>query len=122
MRDLDDLVASAFEVVTSTGKYFLVPMERVVSLEFRKPERPRDLLWRRAQMVVADGPDGEVFLPAIYIAPAEVEDDRARLGRSTDWIGGDGTPVRGVGQRTFLIGEESVPMMQLETITFARGG
>ena len=33
LRDLDDLVAPVFEVLTSTGKYYWIPMERV--------ERPR---------------------------------------------------------------------------------
>lgn len=121
LRDLDDLTASAFEVITSTGKFYFIPMERVAFIEFRKPERPRDLLWRRAQMVVEDGPDGEVYLPAIYAGP-EMQDARARLGRSTDWVGGDGRPMRGVGQRTFLVGEESLPIMQLGTLEFGAGG
>jgi type VI secretion system protein ImpE len=119
MRDLDDLTASFFEVVTSNGKYYLIPIERVASVEFRSPQRPRDLIWRPAQMSVVDGPEGEVFLPAIYVSPAEAaRDASALLGRSTDWVGGENAPVRGIGQRIFLVGEESVPMMQLGTIEF----
>jgi type VI secretion system protein ImpE len=122
-RDLDDLTASFFEVMTSTGKYYAVAMEQVDSIEFRRPERPRDLIWRRAEMVVRDGPEGEIFLPAVYAplagaAAAEI-DDAARLGRTTEWAGGDGTPVRGIGQRCFLVGEESRGMLQLGRIEFA---
>jgi protein involved in temperature-dependent protein secretion len=36
----------------------------------------------------------------------------------TDWRGGDGGPVRGTGQRTFLVGEESVSILELKEITF----
>jgi type VI secretion system protein ImpE len=119
MRDLDDLTASFFEVITSNGKYYLIPMERVASVEFRAPQRPRDLIWRPAQMSVVDGPDGEVFLPAIYVPPSGSSVDTAGLlGRSTDWVGGDNAPVRGIGQRTFLVGEESVPILQLGKIEF----
>jgi type VI secretion system protein ImpE len=42
--------------------------------------------------------------------------DAARLARSTDWTGGDGAPVRGVGQRTFLVGAEARPILELRTI------
>src|SRR5262245_19732948 len=52
-RDLDDPSASHFEVLTSTGKYYWVPIASVKTLEFRAPERRRDLLWRRALMSVS---------------------------------------------------------------------
>jgi type VI secretion system protein ImpE len=124
MRDLDDLTASFFEVLTSTGKYYWIPIDSVVSLEFRPPERARDLLWRRAHMVVADGPEGEVYLPAIYCAgggAAEEElEDRARLGRVTEWTGGEDAPVRGIGQRSFLVGDGSKAIMEISRIEFDR--
>jgi type VI secretion system protein ImpE len=118
LRDLDDMTAGVFEVLTSTGKYYWIPVERVHSIEFRAPERPRDLIWRRAAMSVASGPDGEVFLPGTYCPDGGEADERALLGRITEWRGGDGAPMRGVGQVCFLVGEESVPIMQMETVTF----
>lgn len=117
-RDLDDLTASFFEVLTSTGKYYWVPIERVQVLEFRAPERPKDLLWRRAHMSVHDGPDGEVFLPSLYVGTHTHDDDRLRLGRGTQWIEQEGEPVRGIGQREFLVGEEALSIMQLNELTF----
>jgi type VI secretion system protein ImpE len=118
LRDLDDLTASFFEVLTSTGKYYWIPVESVELIEFRPPARPRDLLWRRARMVVHGGPDGEVFLPALYAGAGADADDRLRLGRATEWQGGDGTPVRGLGQRTFLVGDEAVPILELQELSF----
>lgn len=118
LRDLDDLTASVLEVLTSTGKYFWIPLERVELVEFHPPQRPRDLLWRRCRMVVRDGPDGEVFVPALYHATNRHGDDRARLGRLTDWTGGGGKgdPVRGVGLRTFLVGDEARSIMEISTL------
>jgi type VI secretion system protein ImpE len=117
LRDADDLLAGSFEVLTTTGKYFWIPTERVQTLEFHAPKRPRDLLWRRASMSVADGPDGEVYLPALYVADDPVS-DALRLGRETDWRQADGGPVRGVGQRLFIVGEEAIAMMDLCNIRF----
>jgi type VI secretion system protein ImpE len=116
LRDMDDMTASLFEVLTSTGKYYWVPMERVELIEFHAPERPLDLVWRRAHMVVSGGPDGEVYLPVIYAGTARDGDDQLRLGRGTDWTGGDGAPVRGRGQRMYLAGEEGKPIMQIQRL------
>ena len=120
LRDLDDLTACIFEVLTNNGKYFWVPMHSVVSVEFQPPEHPRDVLWRQAHLTVKDGPDGDVFFPAIYVEAGDAPSDLARLGRRTDWIGGDGAPVRGQGQRTFLIGSADRTIMELETLEFAQ--
>jgi len=117
LRDADDLLGGSFEVLTTTGKYFWIPTERVQTLEFHAPKRPRDLLWRRASMTVASGPDGEVYLPAVY-ATDEAMTDALRLGRETDWRQADSGPVRGVGQRLFMIGEDAVPMMELGNFRF----
>jgi type VI secretion system protein ImpE len=117
LRDADDLLAGSFEVLTTTGKYFWIPTERVQTLEFQAPKRPRDLLWRCASMSVADGPDGVVYLPAIYAAD-EVLADPLRLGRETDWREAEGAPVRGLGQRLFIVGEDAVPMMELGAMRF----
>jgi type VI secretion system protein ImpE len=122
LRDLDDLLASFFEVLTSTGKYYWIPIRQVESIEFHPPHTTLDTLWRRARMAVREGPDGEVYLPAIYPAPAEGADERSRLGRFTEWLGGEGEPVRGVGQRTFLIGDESRTIMELHELVIGDGG
>jgi type VI secretion system protein ImpE len=117
-RDLDDLTSCVLEVLTMNGQYYWVPLARIESLEFREPVRPRDLLWRRTHLVMSDGPDIEVFCPVLYAGSAAEADDALRLGRATDWRGGDGMPVRGVGQRTFLVGEEATPILEIQSVTF----
>jgi type VI secretion system protein ImpE len=117
LRDLDDATASFFEVLTSNGKYYWIPLERMQEIELRPPERSRDLIWRRAHMIVRDGPEGEVFLPALYAGSSSDADDRIRLGRCTDWRGGGDSPVRGFGQRTFLVGEQDRPIMEWKELS-----
>jgi type VI secretion system protein ImpE len=117
-RDLDDLTACFFEVLTSTGKYYWIPAERVELVEFHPWQRPHDLLWRRAHMIARDGPDGEVFLPALYAGASAETDNRLRLGRMTEWRGEDNEPVRGVGQRIFWVGGEERPILEIQTLLF----
>lgn len=115
LRDADDLWGGNFEVLTMTGKYFWIPIERVESVAFQSPKRPRDLAWRRCTMTVRGGPDGDVFVPALYDAEGE-QADTLRLGRETLWS--EAEPVRGAGQRIFLVGDEGLSVQQLGTVEF----
>lgn len=115
-RDADDLCAGLFEVLTTTGKYYWIPTERVAAATFHAIRRPRDLFWRRCSMTVRDGPAGDVYLPALYLDPGPA-DERLRLGRETSWS--DGIPVRGRGQRVFVVGEAGVPILDLGSVEFA---
>ena len=120
-RDCDDLLAGVFEVFTSTGKYYWIPMERVLELEPRPIERPRDQLWRQFRMEVKDGPEGEIYLPSIYCAdlldPADESQDKARLGRLSEFT--ETEPVRGIGRRMFLLGDDAVTLDDLPSLTIA---
>jgi type VI secretion system protein ImpE len=116
IRDLDDRVAPVLEVLTSTGKYYWIPWARVLSLELTAPARLRDLVWRPAELDVADGPSGVVYIPALYqCGPGEADSD-ARLGRATRWEEEKGL-ARGIGQRCFLIGEEDLALSDFTTLT-----
>ncbi len=120
-RDASDDLGGVLEILTTTGKYYWIPLSRIDEITFHKPMRPRDLAWRRASISVNQGPDGDVYVPATYFS-----DDAARgaalgaayrLGRATDWLDHDGV-VTGVGQREFLVGDASVPIMELSTLRF----
>ncbi|OUJ16199.1 type VI secretion system accessory protein TagJ [Acetobacter sp. DsW_063] len=116
-RDADDIIGGTTELLTSTGKYFWIPNESLISLHFHDPVRPRDLYWRRCTAMVRNGPEGDVYIPATYPLTTASDDDALRLGRSTDWT--DSEPVRGIGRRMFLIGEESLDVMELGTLEFS---
>ena len=118
LRDLDDTMSGFFEVLTSTGKYFWIATDCIETIEFKKPEQIRDLLWRQARMVVCGGPDGEVFLPVVYHGSHLCDADDVRLGRATDWHGDEGQPITGTGQRMFMVGDKALAILELENITF----
>ncbi len=117
LRDACDLHAGFFEVLTTTGKYFWIPTERIESAIFHPPKRPRDLYWRRVTMSVQDGPDGEVYVPAIY-GMDDVADPGAKFGRVTDWVEHPGLVV-GQGQRLLLVGDEALALQSVGDLEFA---
>ena len=120
LRDLDDIAATHFDVLTSTGKFFWIPIRQIESVTFHPPQRQRDLLWRRATLEVRDGPNGEVFIPAVYPPSGPPLTGALQLAQATDFIGGGAdSPVRGRGQRSFLVGEQALPMLDIQRIEFA---
>lgn len=114
-RDADDVLGGSLEVLTAAGQYYWIPFNRIASLQPAPPHRPRDLFWRPARLSVADGPEGDVFLPVIY-PPSGETSVAHRLGRQTDWVEPAPGLVRGVGQKTFLVGDEGVAMLELGPI------
>ena len=77
-----------------------------------------DLIWRSAQVSVVGGPEGNIFVPVLYAGSSEGTDHQLRLGRGTDWRGGEDGPVRGVGQRMWLMGDDAKPILQVHEIVF----
>ena len=115
LLDVDDRLRGVAEILTASGKYFWIPWNSIESIEFEKPERPIDLIWRKAAISVKGGPDGEVYLPVRYPKPTTWTDDQ-RLGRNTSWVEHASGLVTGVGQRTLLVEDEGIPILEIEAI------
>ncbi|MDX1811649.1 MAG: type VI secretion system accessory protein TagJ [Gammaproteobacteria bacterium] len=119
LRDLDDTCPGVFEVLTSNGKYYWIPAKRVVCMEFHPPQSPIDLVLRRVSIQTnQDGPEGDVYMPAIYFPINEEDRENILLGRSTDWMGEEGEPVLGTGLRMFYANDEATTIMQIQEIEF----
>ena len=121
LRDCDDLLSGVLEVMAK-DKYYWVPLEQVESLAANAPAAPRDLLWLPAHLQIREGPEGDVFLPTLYPNSHEHPDEAVKLGRSTDWAGAEGGPVRGVGLKMFLCGDDDVPILAWRQLEMAAPG
>lgn len=117
-RDLDDVLAGLVEIIGGDGEYRWVATCDLVRLEPRPLARPRDLLWRPATIAVREGPQGEIWLPCLYATAEAAADDALQLGHRTEWSEAADEPVRGVGLRSFLIGDEDVPIHELGLVEF----
>jgi type VI secretion system protein ImpE len=96
-----------------------MPAELIQRLEFEPPERPRDLLFRPARFTAHDGTEGTVFMPVLYYGSAAAAEAGLKLGRATEWLGQEGEPVRGLGQRLWLAGDNDVAMLDVRRLEFA---
>lgn len=118
LRDLDDVNAGILEVMGANGKYFWVDYNDIRELQLHAPERPLDVIWRKATLVLSNGTEGEVFVPAIYPNLAGHElNDQQQLGLATDWLE-QGEVMRGQGLRNWLAGEEVLSINELENVSW----
>jgi type VI secretion system protein ImpE len=115
VRDLDDITAGVLEALSPTGDYYWVPWESIAAVEFTPPARPRDLWVRGARWSLKSGHSGMVFVPVAYPGSAAAGPAFA-LARQTDYT--PGPPVRGVGQRELLVGDDVVPLLGVKNLTF----
>jgi type VI secretion system protein ImpE len=115
-RDCDDLFGGVLEVMAH-GNYYWVPLEHLDGLTMAAPRFPRDLIWAPARLELKDSA-GDVFLPVLYPGSHEHPDDQVKLGRMTDWRPAGEGPIRGLGQRVFLAGDDGVNLTEVRELRF----
>lgn len=116
LRDLDDSLGGYLELFGTDGKYYLAKFSEIDSLQLKKPESLLDTVWRRAEIVIKDGPSGEVFVPMTYVDSVKVSE---RLGKDTAWQQLDEQLVTGIGQKMLLAGEHAVALAEIQQLSLA---
>ena len=123
IADADGRLGPVLEVFLK-GHYYWVPMEHVRVVRIDEPEDLRDLVWTPAQFQWANGGQAVGFIPTRYPGTENATDDRLRLSRMTEWLGGagddddeeDGLQV-GLGQRLLVTDEGDYPLLGIREIT-----
>jgi len=116
-RDSDDRLGPVLEVFLREN-YVWLPFEQVKKITIPQPKHLRDLLWTPATIEAGEGAAGDVFLPVLYVGSHSEEDDQLRLGKITDWRGlGDGL-AGGAGQKTFLVDNSELSILEIREIEF----
>ena len=85
-------------------------------MQLKKPESLLDLVWRRAEIVIKDGPQGEVFVPITYVDSVKVSE---RLGKDTTWQQLHEQLVTGIGQKMLLVGEQALALSDIQHLSLA---
>jgi type VI secretion system protein ImpE len=120
IRDLDDRIPHALEVIMTGGAYLWVDFAKIASVRIEPIARPRDLAFRRAALTLIDGAAAPVLLPAIYHGTAG--DEKLLLGRETVWVTESSGITTGRGQRCLLAGEELVSFHDAVSLAAVRSG
>jgi type VI secretion system protein ImpE len=116
-RDADDLLASVVEVFLQ-DRYMWIPLEQIYGLTIKSnpPQTPRDLILAQAVIRLTPDVDIGVFLPVLYPDSENHPDPNIKLGRYTDWVQVTEGIIRGVGLKTFIVGDGDSTMLELRTI------
>lgn len=112
VRDLDDSLCGYLELFGTDGHFYLARFDQIDSLQFKKPESLLDTIWRRAEIYIKDGPQGDVFVPMTYIACDSID---SRLGRGSDWQQLAEGLVTGIGQKMLLVGDEAIALSDIQS-------
>lgn len=126
-QDLDDRFWNIIEALGGNGKYYWFDISQIASLAIERPTTLLEQLWLPAKVTLVSGETGHVSLPTIYpeFDGAQAADGASLYGQKTDWL-----PLRcqsdaetdaafqaldltqGQGLRTWLLGEESRPILE----------
>ena len=92
-------------------------------MNIEPPKKLRDTLWTPAFVLTGpsfQGTDiGEVIIPAIYPFSWKSDDQSIWLGRSTEWVADDEGHDFPIGQKTFIVDGEEVPLLEIRSLEFA---
>ncbi|MBZ5727232.1 MAG: tetratricopeptide repeat protein [Acidobacteriia bacterium] len=122
IRDADPEVGPRLELYAA-GAYLWIPFEHIASVQIAPPRTLRDTLWTPA--FVLTGPSfkgtdiGQVLIPAIYPFSWKSADESIWLGRATEWVADDEGHDFPVGQKTFVVDGEEVPLLEIRSLEFA---
>jgi len=117
LADADGRLGPVLEVFLN-GRYFWVPVEHVAVVDIEAPADLRDLVWAPARFQWSNGGDAVGFIPARYPGTEAAGDDRLRLSRMTEWVGGDDSQSepRGLGQRLLATDAGEYPLLATRSI------
>lgn len=126
-QDLDDRFWNIIEALGGNGKYYWFDISQIASLTIERPTTLLEQLWLPAKVSLVSGETGHVSLPTIYpdARTGEMLERSCQYGQKTDWIplscANDSATdavfqslnlTQGQGLRTWLLGEDSRPILE----------
>jgi type VI secretion system protein ImpE len=121
ISDADPAIGPRLEMYAA-GAYLWIPFRHIASVQITPPRVLRDTLWTPA--FVLTGPEfqgtdiGQVLIPAIYPFSWKSDDESVWLGRATEWVADDEGHEFPVGQKTFIVDGEEVPLLEVRSLEF----
>jgi type VI secretion system protein ImpE len=117
LADADGRLGPVIEAIIN-GKYYWVPLSRLLRVEIEKPADLRDFVWAPATLTLANGAANVALVPTRYPGTEREADDRLRLARATDWREQPGGAWHGVGQRMLATDQAEVALLDVRVLTF----
>jgi type VI secretion system protein ImpE len=86
LADADMRLGPVIEAIVN-GRYFWIPMCRILRIELEPPADLRDIVWTAAAFTWTNGATGVGLIPTRYSATLAAADDGLLMARRTEWIG-----------------------------------
>jgi len=114
IRDLDDTLGGFIEIFGTDGNFYLAQLPEIDYINFKPVTSLLEMVWRRVDLAIKDGPCGEAHIPMIY---AGSETDAQKLGRETDWHEVATDVIAGKGLKMWLADDTAVVLNQITKIS-----
>ena len=117
LADADSRLGPVIEAIIN-GKYYWVPVSRLMRVEIDKPADLRDFVWTPATLTLENGAANVALIPTRYPGSEKETDQALRLARATDWREQPGGAWHGVGQRMLTTDQAETALLDVRVLTF----
>jgi type VI secretion system protein ImpE len=117
LADADSRLGPVVEAIIN-GKYYWVPVSRLMRIEIDKPADLRDFVWAPATLTLENGAANVALIPTRYPGTERETDSALLLARATDWRAQPGGGWHGVGQRVLTTDTAEIALLDVRVIAF----
>jgi type VI secretion system protein ImpE len=117
LADADSRLGPVIEAIIN-GKYYWVPVSRLMRIEIDKPADLRDFVWAPATLTLENGAANVALIPTRYPGTERETDTALRLARATDWREQPGGAWHGVGQRMLTTDQAECALLDVRVLAF----
>ena len=115
LADADTRLGPVVEAIIN-GKYYWVPVSRLLRIEIEKPADLRDFVWAPATLTLENGAASVALIPTRYPGTEREATDALRLARATEWREQPGGAWHGIGQRMLATDQSEVALLDVRVI------
>jgi type VI secretion system protein ImpE len=116
LADADSRLGPVLEAIVN-GKYYWVPISRLLRIEIDKPADLRDFVWAPATLTLENGAASVALIPTRYPGTERETDNALRLARATDWREQPGGAWHGVGQRMLTTDQAEIALLDVRVVS-----
>ena len=116
LADADSRLGPVLEAIVN-GKYYWVPISRLLRIEIDKPADLRDVVWAPATLTLENGAASVALIPTRYPGTERETDNALRMARATDWREQPGGAWHGVGQRMLTTDQTEVALLDVRVVS-----
>ena len=117
LADADARLGPVVEAIIN-GKYYWVPISRLMRIEIDKPADLRDFVWAPATLTLENGAANVALIPTRYPGTERETNAALRLARATDWREQPGGAWHGVGQRMLTTDQAECALLDVRVLAF----